>query len=312
MKISNETKVGVLTTIAVTVLVLGYNFLNGREVFTHRRELIVQYPYINGIKEGNPLIINGYNIGRVTNIELSNNGKLNITYGINEDIPIPSDSKIRIKSIDLLGAKGAELMLGSSEKYSEDGDTISGDLELSLSESVNEQVAPVKAKAEKLLGSMDSLILSLQAVLTPEFRKNISQSMVSINHSLAEFDQNIGKLNGIVQNVESITNNLSNNNQRISNILSNANKITDSLATSNLKEAVNNANKSLREVAFITNKINNGEGSLGMLVNDKKLYDNLNSAALNLDKLMIDLKSNPKRYVSFSVFGGSKKEKKKN
>lgn len=308
MKINNETKVGVLTALSITILVLGYNFLNGRDVFSSNREFVVQYPVINGLKVGNPIIINGYNIGRVREIDLRDDGKLNVTYGITADIAIPKDSRITIKSLDLLGAKGSELYLGKSTSFAEEGDTLLGDLEQSLTESVNEQVAPVKAKAEKLLGSMDSLIISLQSVLTPKFRKDIAQSVSSVNQSLIEFESSIGRLNTITKNVESITANLKNNNQRINDILANADKISDSLATSNLKQAVNNANRALIDFAEISEKINKGQGSLGMLVNNKALYENLNQSAADLDKIMVDLKANPKRYVSFSVFGGGAKK----
>lgn len=311
MKINNETKVGVLTAISVTLLVLGYNFLNGKDVFSSNREFVVKYPYINGIKVGNPIIINGYNIGRVREIDLQQDGTLDLTYGITADLEIPSDSKFIIKSLDLLGAKGVELLLGSSKTYAQEGDTLAGTLEQSLTESVNEQVAPVKAKAEKLLGSMDSLIQSMQAILTPQFRKNLNESILSVNQSLMEFESSVNRINTITKNVESITNNLKNNNQRINSILVNADNITDSLAASNLKQTVQNANKALKEFAEIGDKINKGQGSLGMLLSDKRLYDNLNNSAADLDKVLIDLKANPKRYVSFSIFGGGKTKEKK-
>jgi phospholipid/cholesterol/gamma-HCH transport system substrate-binding protein len=322
MKISNETKVGILAAFALTLLVIGYNFLKGKDLFTSSNEFVAIYKNVNGIKVSNPVLYNGLAIGRVSDLELDSSGKIVAVFSINEDVNIPDNSIAKITSTDLLGSKAVELIIGDSKTYLEDGDTISSGIELSLAESVNSQVLPVKAKAEKLLSTMDSILISVQYILNPNFRSNIDKSFASIKRSIETLEVTTTRVDTFVKyqsarfkvisaNVESITTNLKNNNQKITDILTNLDQITDSLAKSNILQTINNANKAIADVAVITQKINRGEGSMGLLINDKKLYENLNNSASDLDKLLLDIKQNPKRYISFSVFGGSKKADKK-
>jgi phospholipid/cholesterol/gamma-HCH transport system substrate-binding protein len=142
----------------------------------------------------------------------------------------------------------------------------------------------------------------------------VSATLASLESTSKKVDNLVGsegsRISAILANVEAISGNLKQNNQKISAILNNINSITDQVAAANFKQTLDNANKAVTDLQTIVGKINNGQGSLGLLVNDAKLYDNLNNASKNLDNLMIDLKANPKRYVHFSVFGGgSKKDK---
>jgi phospholipid/cholesterol/gamma-HCH transport system substrate-binding protein len=316
-----ETKIGVLAALAIALLILGFNFLKGNDIFSNTIDVYAEYDHINGIKVSNPVLYNGFSVGKVTALELTPRGSIIATFTLDGKVQIPDNSTAKITSLDLLGAKGIELVLGNSKTYILDGDTMSSGVELSLAESVNSQVLPVKAKAEKLLGTMDSILVSIQYILNPNFRNNIDKSFASIKRSIETLEVTASRvdtmvkfqsarLKAITTNVESITLNLKNNNQRISNILANAETISDSLAKANIVQTIEKANKALSDVSAITERINKGEGSIGLLLNDEKLYNNLNSSASDLDKLMIDIKQNPKRYVHFSIFGGgSKKEK---
>lgn len=320
MKISNETKVGILTAFALTLLVIGYNYLKGKDLFTSSHEIVAIYKDVNGIKVSNPILYNGLAVGRVADLELDTSGRIIATFSLNSDVKIPDNSIAKITSLDLLGSKGIELIIGDSKTFLEDGDTISSGIELSLAESVNSQVLPVKAKAEKLLSTMDSILISVQYILNPNFRSNIDKSFASIKRSIETLEVTTTRVDTFVKyqaarfkvitsNVESITTNLKNNNERLTSILINIDNISDSLAKANLLQTVNNANKALADIAAITAKIDRGEGSLGLLINDKQLYDNLNRSASDLDVLLVDIKKNPKRYVNISVFGGGGKTK---
>lgn len=321
MKIANETKIGILTVFSVAILILGFNFLKGKDIFSNTMDLYGEYDHINGIKISNPVLYNGFAIGKVTDLEITPRGTILATLTLKTDIRIPDNTMAKIISQDLLGSKAIELIIGDSRSFLEDGDTVQTGYELSLTESVNSQVLPVKAKAEKLLGTVDSILLSVQYILNPNFRSNIDQSFASIKRSIETLEVTASRVDTMVKfqsarlktittNIESITTNFKNNNQRISDILANVNQITDSLAKANILETIQNANKALADVALITEKINSGKGSLGLLINDEKLYNNLNSSASDLDKLMIDIKNNPKRYVHFSIFGGGNKKSK--
>lgn len=321
MKINNETKIGIVTIFSVTMLVLGYNFLRGKDVFTDTVDIYAEYDHINGLKVSNPVLYNGYTIGKITDLELSPKGTIIATLTLKPDFQIPDNSVAKIASQDLLGAMAIEIEFGDSRTFIEEGDTLRAEIEMSLAESVNSEVLPVKQKAEKLLGTVDSILISIQYILNPNFRYNIDQSFASIKRSIETLEVTATRVDSMVKyqsarfktissNIESITTNLKNNNQRINDILVNLDQISDSLAKVNFIKTIDNANKAISDVALITEKINSGQGTLGQLINDDKLYHNLNQSARDLDKLLIDLRLNPKRYVHVSVFGsGNKKYK---
>lgn len=319
MKINNETKVGIITVLSVTILILGYNYLKGTEVFTDTIDIYAEYAQINGINESNPILYNGYAVGKVTDLELTERGTIIATLTLKPGLQIPDNTIAKIVSQDLLGAKAVVLQFGDSRTFVEEGDTLRTDMEMSLAESVNSEVLPVKQKAEKLLSTMDSILVSIQYILNPNFRSNIDQSFASIKRSIETLEVTATRVDSMVKyqaarfkvissNIESISSNLKNNNQKITDILSNIDQISDSLTRINFVSTIDRANKALEDIAIITEKINTGQGTLGMLVNDDKLYHNLNQSSRDLDRLLVDLRLNPKRYVNVSVFGGRSKK----
>ena len=319
VKISNETKVGSLTVIAITILIIGYNFLKGKDLFTNTVDYYAKYENINGIKVSNAILYNGFNVGKVTSLDLNEKGEVIATLTLQPDVKIPINTIAKIASQDLLGAKAIVLLFSDARTYHQEGDTLQSDVEMSLSESVNTQVLPVKAKAEKLLGTMDSILISVQTILNPNFRNNIDESFSSIKRSIETLEKTANRIDTLVKfqsarfanitaNIESITSNLKNNNQKITDILTNLNQISDSITKVNFVQTIDNANRAIAQVASITEKINNGQGTLGQLVNDEQLYHNINQTAADLDKLMVDLRLNPKRYVHLSFFGSKNKK----
>jgi len=197
-------------------------------------------------------------------------------------------------------------ILSSNDTYYAIYDNIDG-LEEDLVSSLSNELMPVKNKIENLVVSMDSVL----AIFDDERRENLKGSLDSINKITSELsvllDSKNSKLAKILSNVESISNNLKNNNEQISNILANFSSISDSLEQANIKETILNANKILAEFSEISRKINDGKGTVGLLINNDSLYNNLNVLAADLDSLVVDLNENPKRYVHFSLFG--KKDK---
>lgn len=311
MKIANETKVGILAAFSIALLIIGYNFLKGNAIFSSETVLYARYSHVDGLAVSKPVLINGYQIGRVDKLQLQPDGSILATLKINGKYEIPKNSIAKLESTDLLGSKAIIMGLGSGEVYAEDGDTLNANVQKGILETVQ----PVQKKAEMIIAKMDSILTSVNTILNPNFQKNVDKSFNSISATLAALESTSKKVDNLVgsegsrvsvilANVEAISSNLKQNNQKISAILNNINSITDQVAAANFKQTIENANKAVTDLQTIVGKINNGQGSLGMLVNDTKLYDNLNNASKNLDNLMIDLKSNPKRYVHFSVFGG--------
>lgn len=296
MKVSNETKVGVLASLAITILILGYNFLRGKEVFTKTKDFYAVYAYTSGLEVSNPVIVNGFAIGRVGAMTLDDNGKIIVEMVVKRNFNVPKNSIAKLRSVDFFGAKAIELHYSDNIEMAEDGDTLRSEMELGLAESLNKTVEPVKMKTERMLTTADSFLSTLQKLINPQFNANIQKSLENLNVSLESIRE-------ITKNVESITVNMNNNNQKLNSIFNNLDQITDSLRRAEFVRTIKESNKVLSQLSVIATKINNGEGSMGLLINDKNLYYHLDSTAASLERLLQDINQNPKKYVSFSVFG---------
>jgi phospholipid/cholesterol/gamma-HCH transport system substrate-binding protein len=299
------------------MLIIGYNFLKGNAIFSSETVLYARYSHVDGLGVSKPVLINGYQIGRVDKLTLQSDGTIIATLKIKGKYEIPKNSVAKLESIDLLGGKAIVMALGTGNIYAKDGDTLNANVAKGLLETVQ----PVQKKAELIIAKMDSILTSVNSILNPNFQKNVDKSFNSIASTLASLeatskkvDNLVGsegtRISSILANVEAISANLKNNNEKINGILNNIGSITDQVAAANFKQTIDNANKSMADLQAIVGKINEGKGTLGLLINDTKMYDNLNSASQNLDKLIIDLKENPNRYVHFSVFGGGAKKDK--
>ncbi|MGB4401193.1 MAG: MlaD family protein [Daejeonella sp.] len=313
MKITNETKVGVLAAVAIAILIIGYSFLKGNDVFSSENEFYATYDRVDGLAVSKPVLVNGYQIGRVSDLTLQPNGQILAQFKIDPEYAIPKNTIARLESTDLLGGKAIVFELGTGSDFAQDGDTLNANIQQNLTD----QIEPIQKKAEQIIARLDSVLTSVNSTLSPEFQRNFDKSFASIARTLETFERTTktvdglvstqsSKIAGIMTNLESITSNFKNNNAKITNIMNNFEKVSDDVAKANFAQTIAEANKAVADLQTIVNKVNTGQGTLGQLINDEKMYNNLNNAAANLDKLMIDLKANPKRYVSFSVFGGKK------
>ena len=316
-KLSKEFKSGFIFLLAIVFLVYGLKYLKGLNVFQSNKPYYAIYDDIDGLQVGSSIRLNGFNVGMVNNIVLSNNNKLLVTLNINSVDSIPKNSICKIVNQDLMGTKGVSLVLGKSDLYAKPGDTLQSGVENSLQDEVNAQILPLKNKAEELIGSVDSLLTVVAAVLNKNTRKNLSNSIKSLDETFSILSQTMIKVDSMVYhndkrvskiiiNLESITTNLNDSNSGIKPILYNLSLLSDSLSNSNIGSLVENINN-------ISNNINSGSGSLTKLMKDDKLYNNLEKSTSELAELIEDIKNNPKRYVNFSILGGTNKsyEKKK-
>ncbi len=324
MKIRKEVKIGFIMLLSIGLLFWGANFLKGFDIFKNTKHYYAIYNQVDGLAVSNPVRINGFKIGQVENIEFLSDysGRLIVKFTVtHEDFFIPDDTKAKIVSSDILGSKSIDLQLGSSAEGLDKNDTLSSEIEASLSESVNQQIAPLKKKAEDLIQTVDSAILIVSAIFNKKARTDLDSSFASIRSSLEIFERTMRHvdetvleerqdLKEIIDNVNSITGNLAENNSKLTAVLSNMEAITDSLAGANLRETVSNASIAMEQVAELMQKVNSGQGTLGALMNNDTLYTNLEAAANDLDKLLLDMRLNPERYVHFSIFGRKDKSKK--
>lgn len=305
MKISNEVKVGIAVVITLAGFIWGLNYLKGTDLFATTNKYFVVYSNVNGIVKSNPVIMNGYKIGQVDKIEYTKDksGKLVVTLKIDDNIFVPKSSNAVIVSSDLLGSKAIELEFGNDGRPAKNGDTLVGDVESGLTE----QIKPLKNKAEGLVTSLDSLSFALSQLLNDNSRNSLNKTFANLEKISSGLDQLINadnsRLRSFIANADGVAGNLNKNSNNINSILSNVNSLSDSLSRLQLNATIERLNKTVTELSDVLAKIESGQGSLGKLVNNDSLYVNLNNASANLDKLLIDLKANPGRYVHVSVFG---------
>lgn len=300
---------------ALLVFIWGFNFLKGNDVFIKERVLYANYTHVNGLVQSNPVVINGMRIGQVSDLYFhpDMSGRIVVVMSLRIDFPLPDNSVARIFSSDLMGSKAIELIIGNSPVNILSGDTLPSALEASLMEEVNAQVAPLKSKAEGLISSLDSLVVIVQAILNENTKENLSQSMKNISltfRNLGNTTANIDTLitneryrvSAILRNVELITRNFEKNSEDMSRIMSNTATFSDSLAAADIAGTLHRADRSLEQLEKILAKINEGQGTAGMLIHNDTLYFELEKSAAELNKLLEDVRLNPKRYVKFSLF----------
>ena len=291
-------------------------------MFSHKFELYAVYPKIDGLIEANPLLVNGFKIGQVNNISLMKqpNGEyaVLVKFLISEEVKIPKHSIAKAISSDLLGSKAVEIIYSDSKEYVVSGDTLYAENEEGLKSAVSKQLTPLQHKAEGLISSIDSVMTVVQFVLNDKTRDNLNKSFESIKKAIESLEQTAYKLDDLVASektkisailtkLNNLATMLDNDKGKISNIINNFSTLSDSLSKSQLKSAIANADKTLKELNETMTQINSGKGTIGKLMKNDSLYNHLNDASADLDKLLIDLKANPGRYVHVSVFG--KKEK---
>jgi phospholipid/cholesterol/gamma-HCH transport system substrate-binding protein len=313
MTITNETKIGALTAIAITILILGYSFLRGDDVFSGTNKFYAIYKSVDGLSVSKPVLVNGFQIGRISKMKLLPDGRTIVEFKIERQYNVPSNTLAKLVSTDLLGSKAIVFVYGNSNTFAEDNDTLRADIQGSLAESLQ----PIQLKAENLIAKLDSSLGSINKILNPNFQKNVDRSFLSIANSLHTLEGTTKKIdalisnqtthiNDILANTETVSSNLKNSSAHITDITSNFDKVSNDIANSNIKQTLDNASKAMSDLQATISKINSNKGSLGLLLNDDKLYNNLQNASKNLDSLFVDIKAHPKHYLSFSVFGGKK------
>jgi phospholipid/cholesterol/gamma-HCH transport system substrate-binding protein len=315
MRLSKYARLGLLIVFTLVILIWGINFLKGIDFFKKNTAYHVHYDRIDGLVESSSVTMNGYQVGQVKTIAFADNndGSLLVTFTMEGDFRLPKGSVARIVSSDIMGTKSIKLQINPSNSYYEPGDTIPGSIEEDLKEQVSMQVLPLKNRAEELLSTLDSAITVVTVIFNEEARKNLSESFVRINQTILNLESASHEIDllltsertniqGIIQNLNGITATLNENSGEFSNIMGNFSSISDSLAAVGITELINDLAGSVNSINQIIAKVNNGEGSAGMLLSDDELYANLTDMSQSLDLLLKDIRNNPKRYLHFSAF----------
>ncbi len=312
MKISNETKVGLLTIVALTLLILGFNFLKGNNVFERSKKIYAVFDEVGSLEKSNDVKIKGNAIGKVYNKEFTdkNASGIVVTINITSIVNIPANSVAFISS-PLTGTPYINIQLGTGNTYLKNGDTIETKLTNGLLGDLTSQVSPTLEKARTAIDSLTGVLGSVNRLFDPTTKGNIQGIINNLLVSSASLEKLLNTETGLlaktISNLNDVTGNLKNNNDTINNILRNVDVTTQQLASLNLKRMMDTIQSTVNQLNSVMYKINHNNGTLGLLMNDSKLYDNLKNTSLGLEILIDDFKAHPKRYVNFSVFG--KKDK---
>jgi phospholipid/cholesterol/gamma-HCH transport system substrate-binding protein len=317
LKISSEIKVGAVIIVALGLLYFGMNYLKGSDVFSKSRYFFAIYEKVDGLNTDNVILVNGFKVGRVAQITLipEKGNLIMVKMEILEDqLNIPDSSVARIVSEDVLGTKAISLEFTQDTNFHVSGDTLISDIDEALQSIIEEKLAPLQIQIEGVIAEARDLVSATKILVTTtnESIEKAKTSMDIINKTTADVDKLVvaqnENLTRVLGDITAIASNIRNNSKNINAILENVATISDSLTRANYAAAIQNATNALTQLDSMITKINEGEGSLGMLLNDDKLYNNLEQASLEIDKLAEDLRVNPERYVHISVFG--KKEDK--
>lgn len=281
----------------------GYSYLKGSNILESNRIYYAVYDNVEGLTKSAPVTINGLKVGNIDDIKfLDGSGRLLVKFHVNGDFSFSSDSKASVYSTSLIGGKALAILpdFESKSRAAQSGDTLQSKLDKGLQGEVMDQFIPLKDKIEHMVVSADSVLVAVNSTLNPEARENINKSLSELNQTLVEFKNLSRKANGfIASNEESLGRTLKNLDTTTENFA----KISDTLAQVEIASTVKQLENTIANFNTVLDKVNNGDGSLGKLMTDEKLYDNLTRATDQAADLLQDMKLNPKRYVHFSVFG---------
>lgn len=319
MTISNETKIGIMAVVGIVLLVLGFNFLKGNDVFKKKRFFYAKYQDVQNLAKASSVVINGLQVGRIEDLDGGVDMKqIIVTISLSKDVNVP-DNSLAVINPSILGSSSAlEIQLGTSSSYLKYGDTIMTTASGGAFDQALKVINPVLYEVRLAVKSLDSTLQIVNGVIDPATKKNLKSIIANLNNTSASFalsaaslqeilNAQTGALVASLENLKSFTANLNSNNQRLDSIVENTKVISAKFAAMNFKQTLDTLNAAMNNFKAVSQKINSKDGSLGLLLNDKKLYDNLQSTTNKLNILLDDFRVHPRRYLNVSVFG--KKDK---
>ena len=318
MKISDETKVGSLTAISIVLLILGFNFLKGRDLTVKSMRFYAIFENIQGLASSNAVVINGKQVGTVYNTDGGKDmRKITVVLTINQSVDIP-DNSIAVINPSVLGTTSIEIRLGNSNRFKNDGDTLATIASKGMLDDAFQKVDPVLLQVKNAIKSLDAVLLTVNNVFDSKTKNNIRGVMENLNTTTASLaisstslqailNTQTGALAKTLENVSAFTGTLKNNDAKIDQTLTNLETTTAKFSKLDIEKTLISINGTINELKNTIGKVNSDKGSLGLLISDPKLYNNLSATSNKLNLLLDDVRVHPKRYINISVFG--KKDK---
>ncbi|WP_417428597.1 MlaD family protein [Halpernia sp.] len=316
MKFSKELKAGLIALLAIVGFVVLFQFMKGKNLFTTDDVYYVKYDNVEGLSVSNPVSINGLKVGQVDDIVpiMLPNGKIYfvVKLSIDDGFKFSKKSLVEIFEPGLMSGKQLRINLAYGDPLAKDGDTLSGNIKLSMLNNISSQVGPVKDQLQSVLKQIDSVAANTNQILDKQNREEIKALLNNLNRTVLSFESTAKQTNAL----------LADNNPKIGKVLDNANlatisakntidkygKIADNVDVAKLNNTIDKLSTTADKLNGVIAGIQSGKGSLGKLMQDEQLYNNLTKTSSNLNSLIEDVKANPKRYINFSVFGKNTKD----
>ena len=307
MKISNETKVGILAVVAITFLILGFNFLKGRDLFHKTVKIYAVFSDLGSLEKSNQVKINGLPVGIVYDLNAKDKEVTGIvvTITLTRDVNIP-DNSLAFISTPLVGGSIITIERGDSHKFLESGDTLKTRFDSGILDDVKAQFSPTLVKVRDALDSLKFLLGRANRLFDAEAKTNIQQTISNLHVASVSLkdllNSQTGPLSNSIRNINTITENLKKNNDSITATISNTKLLTEKLSKLNLQKTIDSLEATLTFLKSTASMITNNDGTLGKLINDNELYHKLTNTITSAEILLDDIRVHPKRYTGNVIF----------
>lgn len=310
-KSRKELKIGIMVAVSIALFIFGLNFLRGKGLFSNDKQYYTLYDDIQGLQESADVRLNGLKIGKVDKIELQPSRKIKVTFLLQKDIEVPTGTTAELDAADLIsGTKILNLAMTQEHTMIAEGGFIEGKASSGMFDNLSSQVAPLVETVNHTVVSLDTLLNTVNNIINDDTRKHLNASFASLEVGLnqlsllaSQLNAQSGELAGVIKNANSITGNLADNNSHISATLNNLESFSTSLNKAPIQQTVEDLQKTAASLQSMVAKVNDSNGSLGMLLSDKRLYENLTNTLGTLDTLLDDVNKHPAKYINVSVFG---------
>ena len=299
MKLSRELKTGIIVIGGILLFIMGFSYLKSTPIFDNSKTFFAVYPNVGGLQSGTTVSINGFSVGKVNDIRfLDERGNLLVTFTVGNDFKFSKNSTVELYDTGIIGGKGLQIKPIFDGAPAQSGDTLKTETRPGITDLAQQKLNPLVRK-------VDSVLVNVNSVLDENTKKELKEVIGGLNELITSLNGSASTLNTVLAGNEEKLNTSFENFEKLT---ANFAKLSDSLNVAGLGRTLASLESTMANLDQLTAKIENGDGSMGLLMNDKELYSNLNNASRELDLLLQDFRLNPKRYVNVSVFGKKQKD----
>tara|TARA_R110000744_G_scaffold155224_3_gene270432 strand:+ start:2530 stop:3504 length:975 start_codon:yes stop_codon:yes gene_type:complete len=306
LKLSRELKTGIIVIGGILLFIMGFSYLKSTPIFDNSKTFYAIYPNVGGLQSGTTVSINGFSVGKVNDIKfLDEKGNLLVTFTVGNDFKFSKGSTVELYDTGIIGGKGLQIKPVFDQVEAQSGDTLRTETRPGITDLAQQKLNPLVRKVESAISGADSVLVNVNSVLDEKTKKELKEVIGGLNVLISNLNNTALSLNTVLGNNKE---KLDSSFENFEKLTANFAKLSDSLNSAGLGRTLASLESTMASLDKVTEKIENGDGTLGLLMNDKEMYTNLNNASRELDLLLQDFRLNPKRYVNVSVFGKKQKE----